>query len=208
VDRRRRARRARAVAVGAAVVPGDAVAVSNAPAAAARAGCDAAARPDDRARPDHTDAGRARERPPAAMSGASHRAECAATVLAIAATACAGPSLHRQLAERLRAMEPHRDPDAAMRFALEAVEAPRSGSSDVPDAHGTVVAIDSGGLAVRLDEQLPFPPRAVGMAVHANGVYKGELLVREIWRGHALGRFFAVGKVPVQLGDRASCKGP
>jgi hypothetical protein len=132
-----------------------------------------------------------------------------AVAAALLTLACRGPGPSAdQLAERLRTFDQRRaspDPLPSIRGL------PLNGWHSyppAPDAHGTVVAQDGDRLAVRLDIDVPFPASPVGMAILEDDVYKGELIVFEVWRGHALGRFFAVGKQPVRIGDRASCKTP
>ncbi len=112
------------------------------------------------------------------------------------------PSLVEQLRDRLTRAA------AAPSSAATSIEpSPPSWSAAVPDAHGTVVLRVGDRLAVRLDEDVPLP-RRVGMAILADAVYKGELVVAEVWRGHALGRFVRVAENDVAIGDRASCRMP
>jgi hypothetical protein len=73
-----------------------------------------------------------------------------------------------------------------------------------PDAWGCVCAREDDWIAVRLDPGSPEPRQWDGMALFRGDVYLGELVVYEVWRGHALGRSILLPNAALAHGDRAA----
>jgi hypothetical protein len=73
------------------------------------------------------------------------------------------------------------------------------------DGHGVVVMVRGARAAVLLEDALPKPSSPAFMAIFADGVYKGELCVQDIYCGHALGCLI-LQKAPAAVGDSAASK--
>lgn len=117
------------------------------------------------------------------------------TAICLAALSCScttAPQLGDVLAERLRKI-PDWHPWNPM----------------PPDARGTVVLRMDKRVAVRLDPGSPSVTCGAAMAIYNEQGYKAELLVVEVFQGHALGHLFLErpGSI-VQAGDAAACKTP
>lgn len=106
-----------------------------------------------------------------------------------------------ELRERLASLTERVTPEDALRAVASGAGHERLRG---PDSSGCVRARADDWIAVRLDPGSPEPRQWDGMALFRGDTYLGELVVHEVWRGHALGRSLLLPHAALASEDRAA----